>query len=58
MNKLKKLKCLRCGHVWTPQVEKPKKCARRRCGSPYYDRPRQLQKYIDLHEKKQLNKQQ
>ena len=33
-----KLKCLRCGHEWHPDVAHPVRCPR--CTSPYWDKPR------------------
>ena len=37
--------CYRCGHTWTPYGRhKPKRCANRRCGSQYWDRPREKDK--------------
>jgi len=32
------LTCLRCGHIWLSNKEKPKVCAR--CRNPYWDIPR------------------
>lgn len=35
------LKCLRCGHKWTPRTDKPPKvCPNPKCKSPYWDKPR------------------
>lgn len=37
------LKCLRCGHEWTPRkATLPRTCPN--CGSPYWDRPRKEKK--------------
>jgi predicted Zn-ribbon and HTH transcriptional regulator len=36
---LPKRKCQRCGHEWTPRVEKQTICPK--CKSPYWNKPRQ-----------------
>lgn len=28
--------CERCGHAWTSELEKPKRCALNACKSPYW----------------------
>lgn len=34
-------KCLRCGHTWIPRKpERPVRCPKRGCMSPYWDRER------------------
>ncbi|MHB1376486.1 MAG: hypothetical protein ACYCXB_03575 [Candidatus Humimicrobiaceae bacterium] len=37
--KIKKIKCLRCGHVWTPRKEEIRMCPK--CKSPYFDKPKE-----------------
>jgi len=32
------MNCIRCGHVWTAEVESPVRCPR--CTSPYWNKPR------------------
>ena len=36
--KVKKLKCMRCGHVWFPRKPEVRICPN--CQSPYWDRER------------------
>ena len=38
MPELKKLKCLRCGHEWVPNITNPITCPK--CKSPYWNKPR------------------
>jgi len=38
------LRCLRCGHAWTPRGPRPLACAK--CRSPYWDRPRRTPKRL------------
>ena len=38
---LPKLVCARCGYEWHPRkAEWPKRCPARKCGSPYWDKPK------------------
>jgi hypothetical protein len=40
---MKKINCLRCKHEWYQRTPaKPVRCPK--CGSPYWDRPRQINK--------------
>ena len=33
-------RCTRCGHSWQGRLTgKPKRCANKQCGSPYWDMP-------------------
>lgn len=42
---LPKLKCGRCGHVWTPvKKQLPKTCPNRKCNSPYWNKERKYQR--------------
>lgn len=36
--KLKKLKCLRCGHEWYPRHVDVRKCPNKNCQSVYWDK--------------------
>jgi predicted Zn-ribbon and HTH transcriptional regulator len=35
---LPKMKCLQCGHEWTPRVNNPKCCPK--CISPHWNEPK------------------
>jgi Zn finger protein HypA/HybF involved in hydrogenase expression len=41
---VKKLKCLRCGHEWTPRKNDVRQCPGRNCHSLYWDTVRELKK--------------
>ena len=46
---LPKYKCLRCDHEWVPRKEgKPIKCPK--CQSPYWDKPRQADRFLRMAE--------
>lgn len=40
--KIKKIRCLQCGHLWIPRKEKIKKCPR--CQSINFDKPKKVNK--------------
>jgi Zn finger protein HypA/HybF involved in hydrogenase expression len=37
--KIQKLKCLQCGHEWTPRHDDVRKCPN--CQSVYWDKPKE-----------------
>jgi len=38
--KIKKIRCLQCGHSWVPRKEEIKKCPR--CQSMEFDKPKKI----------------
>jgi len=42
--KIKKIKCLRCGHEWTPRKTDVRMCPK--CKSPYFDKAKIKNKEI------------
>ena len=47
------MECLKCGHIWQPRKEKPRRCPG--CNQRRYDRPRVYTEHVPINNTQQVS---